>query len=57
VSQPSPAVEAVAAAPGAPDTRGLYLNLMKRSLLDLIYEPDPEARKKRQIGADFQAGR
>ena len=33
--------------------RGLYLQLMKTSLLDLIYETNPEARRKRDGGLDW----
>ena len=33
--------------------RDLYLDLLQRSLTDLIYENDPEARKARQDGRDW----
>lgn len=60
---PSPALaqhqaeDAAGAAPTPatlePELRRLYLDLMKRSLLDLIYETDPKARTARHDGHDF----
>jgi hypothetical protein len=41
------------AGPEPVDTRTLYLELMKRSLLDLIYEVHPLARKARRDGRGF----
>jgi hypothetical protein len=42
--------------PGAtatPDTRKLYLDLLRLSLTDLLYETDPQARAMRQDGGDW----